>query len=305
MKQLTKAALCGVYKYSGVLRIQEALAAWAGRSFVTVLLFHRVTDAIPEDGLTVSTARFRRMCRMFRSQFRVVALTEIFRLLRSGEPLPRRTLAITFDDSYRDNLFAAHTLAEFGLPACFFVPTAYIGTDRTFPWDRGLKPMPNLTWNDVRIMAGMGFEIGSHTMSHPNLATLSHEETWNELIGSRRAIEEQLGQPPRWFAYPFGGPDDFRPDQAHLVDEAGYEGCLSAFGGFITPDQKGGILPREPVPYFRSLLNLELHLTGCLDWFYALKRRLGFMPAGDGWMAEHVHEQPLPTPDQTLMKALR
>ncbi len=302
MKQLTKAALCGVYKYSGAMRVQEALA---GRSFAAVLLFHRVTDEIPEDGLTVSTARFRRMCRMFRRRFRVVPLAEVFRLARQGAPIPRRTLAITFDDCYRDNLFAARTLAEFGLPACFFVPTAYVGTDRVFDWDRGLKPMPNLTWDDVRAMADMGFEIGSHTVNHPNLATLSHEDTWDELVESRQTIEEQLDRPVRWFAYPFGGPDDFRPDQAELVADAGYEGCLSGFGGFVTPKFKSLVLPREPVPYFRSLLNLELHLAGCLDWFYALKRRLGLMPAADDWMAGHGYEGFFPATDQTLIKALR
>ncbi len=304
MKQLTKAALCGAYKYSGALRVQEALAARAGRSSAAVLLFHRVTDDIPEDGLTVGTARFRRMCRLFRQRFRVVPLAEMFRLVRSGEPIPRRTLAITFDDSYRDNLFAARTLAEFGLPACFFIPTAYVGTDRVFEWDRGLKPMPNLSWDDVRSMAAMGFEIGSHTVNHPNLATLSHDETWDELTGSWRAIAEQLGRPPRWFAYPFGGPDDFRPDQADLVEDAGYEGCLSGFGGFITANLKSRMLPREPVPYFRSLLNLELHLTGCLGWYYRLKRRLGLMPSADDWV-EHGYEGLFAASDQTLIKALR
>jgi peptidoglycan/xylan/chitin deacetylase (PgdA/CDA1 family) len=299
MKQLIKVALCGAYKYSGVLRLQEALAARAGRSFAAILLFHRVTDEIPEDGLTVTTVRFRRMCRMFRRQFRVVPLAEIVRLVHNGERIPRRTLAITFDDCYRDNLFAAQTLAEFELPACFFIPTGYVGTNRTFEWDRGLKPMPNLTWDDVRTMAGMGFEIGSHTVNHPNLATLSHEETWGELIESRQTLEKQLGRPVRWFAYPFGGPGDFRPDQADLVREAGYEGCLSAVGGFVTPNWKGPVLPRVAVPYFQSLLNLELYLTRCLDWFYALKRRLSLMSA------EHGYESSFSANDQALIKALR
>ena len=44
-------------------------------------------------------------------------------------------MAITFDDCYRDNLFAARVLAEHGLPATFFIPTKYVGTDQVFPWD--------------------------------------------------------------------------------------------------------------------------------------------------------------------------
>src|SRR6202011_2817551 len=120
MKTITKAALCALYKYSGVMHAQERLAAAAGRSCLAILLFHRVTDAVPEDGLTVSTARFRRLCRMLRNQFHVVPLGEIYRIVRGGGPMPRRTLAITFDDCYRDNLLAARELAEHGLPATFF-----------------------------------------------------------------------------------------------------------------------------------------------------------------------------------------
>jgi hypothetical protein len=95
MKTLAKSALCALYKYSGVMRAQEALARLRGQSFMTVLLLHRVTDAIPEDGLTVRTAYFRRLCRVLRRSFRVVPLAEVFRLTRSGAPIPRRTVAVS------------------------------------------------------------------------------------------------------------------------------------------------------------------------------------------------------------------
>ena len=42
------------------------MCVWSGRTFMTILLFHRVTDEIPEDGLTVSLCRFRQLCRMLR-----------------------------------------------------------------------------------------------------------------------------------------------------------------------------------------------------------------------------------------------
>ena len=48
---------------------------------------------------------------------------------------------------------------------------------------------------------------------------------------------------------------------------------------FVRPGMVGQVLPREPMPNFRSLLNLELHLSGCLDWFYGLKRKAGMLPA--------------------------
>jgi peptidoglycan/xylan/chitin deacetylase (PgdA/CDA1 family) len=195
----------------------------------------------------------------------------VFRLARSGEPIPQRTVAVTFDDCYRDNLFAARVLAEHRLPACFFVPSGYVGTAHVFPWDEGLPQMANLTWDEVREMADMGFEIGSHTVTHPDMAAVPLEQARRELIESKRTIETQLARPVRWFAYPFGGREHCREDRLSLVTEVGYEGCVSAYGGFVYPDQKSLILPRVAAPDFKTLLHLELHLAGCLHWLYRLR----------------------------------
>ena len=269
---LLRAVLCLAHKYSGTLALQEAIARARGVQFTTILLFHRVTDITPEDGVTIGTERFRRICRMLASRFRVVPLGEIYRLLRSGEEMPARTVAIAFDDCYYDNLAAARVLAEFGLPATFFLPTDYVGTDRTFPWDAGLARMPNLTWDEVREMARLGFEIGSHTVSHANLGRVDRDQAREELATSRAVLERELGRPVRWFAYPFGGANDLRPEYIPLIRELGYEGGVSAFGGRVRPGMDDRVLPREAVPYFKSVAHLEVYLTGCLDWLYALKK---------------------------------
>jgi peptidoglycan/xylan/chitin deacetylase (PgdA/CDA1 family) len=242
---------------------------------MVILLFHRVTDDIPEDGLTVSTARFRQMCRMLRRQFRVVPLAEVFRIARSGEPIPPRTAAITFDDSYRDNLAAARVLAEYRLPATFFIPPGYVGTDHVYEWDRRLPVrLPNLTWDEVAEMAALGFDIGSHTMTHPDMARLTDEEARRELVDSKKLLETKLGRPVRFFAYPFGEPENFRSEQLALVTEAGYEGCVAAHHGFIYRGHPQPILPREPASPFDSVVHMELYLRGCLHWFYRARRAL-------------------------------
>ncbi len=279
IKKLAKSALCAAYLYSGAAPAQEWLQRRAGQQFMTILLFHRVSDQIPEDGLTVSTARFRSICLLLRRGFRVVPLAEVFEIVRSGRPMPPRTIAVTFDDCYRDNLFAARVLAEFGFPATFFVPTAYVGTNRSFAWDSHLPRMANLAWDNVREMVRMGHEIGSHTVSHINLGTASCNEARKELVESKAVLERQLEGKVRWFAYPYGGIKDLRPETAALVEEAGYEGCLSGYGGFIYPGADGRILPRDSSPCYQEMLNLQLHLRGCLQWYYTIKRGLG-LPDG-------------------------
>src|SRR5450755_3914597 len=101
MNPLTKSTFCAVYKYSGLMGAQERLAYWSGQRFMSVVLFHRVTDEVPVDGLTVTTAWFRGFCQLMRDRFHVVPLAELHRLLMSGETPSLRTIAITFDDCYR------------------------------------------------------------------------------------------------------------------------------------------------------------------------------------------------------------
>ena len=273
MKDLAKTALLTVYKYSGAIAAQERMAYLLGSQFIPILLLHRVTDEIPPDGVTVTTAWFRGLCEMLSKRFHVVALREAMQYINSGRRWPRRMIAITFDDCYRDNLFAARELTRYGLPACFFIPTAFPGTAHVFHWDTELKRMPNLTWDDIREIAGMGHEIGSHTVHHADMSQLSEQDARRELSESKQTLEKHLGQPVRWFAYPFGAPSNFIPQRLPLIYEAGYEGCFSGYGGFVYPSMKHQVIPRVPVPSFRSLLNLELYLTGCLDWVYVLKRR--------------------------------
>jgi peptidoglycan/xylan/chitin deacetylase (PgdA/CDA1 family) len=119
-------------------------------------------------------------------------------------------------------------------------------------------------------MVTLGHEIGSHTASHANLGAVGIDQARDELIRSRRVLMEQLGQPVRWFAYPYGGPHHLRPEYVPLIRETGYDGGLSAFGGFVRPGIDDQVLPREAVPYFKSLLHLEMHLSGCLHWWYDL-----------------------------------
>jgi peptidoglycan/xylan/chitin deacetylase (PgdA/CDA1 family) len=308
MKALIRDLLCAAYKYSGAMRLHEALAR---RPSLIALLFHRVTDAIPKDGLTVGTAQFRRLCGLLRRRFRVVPLAEVFRLARSGGPIPRRTVAITFDDCYRDNLAAARVLAEHGLPACFFIPTSFVGTDAVFPWDRDLPRMPNLSWDEIREMASLGHEIGSHTVTHPDMAQVPEDQARRELAESKETLEREIGRPVRWFAYPFGGPEHIRADRLHLVTEAGYEGCVSAYGDFVHPDPKALLLPRKDVQDFKSLLHFELYTAGCLRWFYDRRgtpgsqegRSAGYGPSDQAEGEDH-HARPRQRSDPDLQPGL-
>ncbi|HUI61211.1 MAG TPA: polysaccharide deacetylase family protein [Steroidobacteraceae bacterium] len=219
------------------------------RRHMTIVAFHRVTDELPEDGLTCSSAGFEAFCRFFARHFRVLPLSE---QLARGRDLGG-TLSITFDDGYRDNVeVAAPILSRLGLPATFFVTTGFIGSQVVPPWDRQLPRQPGwMTWDQVRSLKAMGFEIGSHTDTHLDLAKVDAAVARTDLAASHQKLTQALGAAPRLFAYPFGGAQHITPAARELVRGAGFACCASCHGG---------VNPSAPDPF-------DLRRIGIAEWF--------------------------------------
>lgn len=128
-----------------------------------------------------------------------------------------KVVAVTFDDAYRSvHRLARPILESFGLPGTLFVPTRYVGREEPMVWpgiddwvggphEAELVPM---SWDEVRELRDAGWEIGSHTVSHPKLTTVSDEELEEELTASRATCEEQTGAPCESIAFPYGDHDD-------------------------------------------------------------------------------------------------
>ena len=219
-------------------RVADATGIFARdfRSKMVVVTFHRVNDWMAEDGITCSLERFERFCGFFSQHFRVVPLSEQVAGCRESREMGG-TLAITFDDGYRDNFeVAAPVLRRHHLPATFFVATGFIGTDYAPPWDSHLSRQAGwMDWDQVRALRKMGFEIGAHTNTHVNLAGMDPDAIRQELAKCREVLQRELGEPATLFAYPFGGRDNISPASLSLVQEAGFQCCLSAYGGVNPP----------------------------------------------------------------------
>ncbi len=110
---------------------------------LTILIFHRVLER-PDPLQDIPDAReFRRQMELVRRNFRVLALPEAVARLKEGT-LPARALSITFDDGYRDNHdVALPILEELGIPATFFIATAYLDGGMMFN-DRVIETLRRL-----------------------------------------------------------------------------------------------------------------------------------------------------------------
>jgi peptidoglycan/xylan/chitin deacetylase (PgdA/CDA1 family) len=91
-----------------------------------------------------------------------------------------------------------------------------------------------LKWKDVLTMKHDGFSFGAHTLTHPNLPSLSQEEMKGEIEGSKKIIEERLGETITLFSYPNGGAaSHYNEVVKQVVQECGYINATTSDGGVV------------------------------------------------------------------------
>lgn len=110
----------------------------------------------------------------------------------------RPMVILTFDDGYESDYNIVRPIfAELGLKGTFFIIGSRIGYSERY-----------MNAAQIKEMAEIGHEIGSHTLSHPYLTELSMEEMINEFKESKRAIQEVTGVPVETLCYPYGDNDE-------------------------------------------------------------------------------------------------
>lgn len=171
---------------------------------VPILMYHYISVPPADAGrvrrdLSVTPENLRAHLQMLRAEgYESISLEQLVLALQVGQPLPSRPVIITFDDGYRDNYTEAfRILREEGMTGTFFVITKMLDQERP----------EYLSWDMVIEMHQAGMEIGSHSYEHVDLAGRSEDYLVYQLLGSREAIEERIGEPVRFFSYPSGNYD--------------------------------------------------------------------------------------------------
>jgi peptidoglycan/xylan/chitin deacetylase (PgdA/CDA1 family) len=150
--------------------------------------------------------------------------------------------SVTFDDGFESVYRLAYPiLATFKVPSTIFVVVAGIG--KTNEWDVriGDAPHPMLSKAQILELAAAGMEIGSHTMTHPQLPELSDTELRTELLDSKHALEDLVGRPVVSLAYPYGAWDRRVRDAAA---EVGYLHGVTTNRGVVSLRSDALCLPR-------------------------------------------------------------
>lgn len=211
--------------------------------------------------------------------YRTWTLAEAAARAASGEPLPRHSVVLTFDDGCR--CFAEQALPELsrrGMTATLFAVSGELGgTNR---WDRETPATAEreerlLDAGELARLAAAGIEIGSHSRSHRDLTACADDELAAEVAGSRRDLEAALGVPVRTFCYPYGRLDE-RSRAAAVA--AGY---VAAVGIHANPGARAGdlfALPRMIVNPGESRFERRLKANGLYP-LYSRLPRLGLLRA--------------------------
>lgn len=191
---------------------------------VLILCYHGVSETWPAQIATPPARLEREIAGLLRrgyhpTTFRTAVLS----------PPARRTLAVTFDDAYRSVFVRARPVLErLGVPGSVYAATSFVGSGRPMAWP-GIEEwlggpheseLVAMDWDELAELARLGWEVGSHSVTHPKLTRLADDELLlAELRDSRATIEARLGRACDTIAYPYG---DVNPRVIDAASVAGY-----------------------------------------------------------------------------------
>ena len=237
MKMILRTALAARAAIASPFRrARLAKLAEQGRAPVSVLFYHRVADQYPNDW-TISRDEFRRHLDYCAKHLEFVDLEEVQRRVANNESRSA-AVALTFDDGYAENSdFALPLLIERQIPCTYFVTTSHVRDQVSFPHDLQYgQPLPINTSRQLREAAEGGIKIGCHTRTHIDFSQVRELRVLRrEIVEAKDELQQMIGKPVRYFAFPYGLLPQLTPSAIEVVLEAGFVGFCSAFGGYNLP----------------------------------------------------------------------
>lgn len=205
-----------------------------------ILMYHMVCpqrSGAKFNKLRVLPENFERQLRWLRDEgWHFALMSEL------GADLPAKTVLLTFDDGYEDNLLLADPLLErYGARATLYLVEDRFNRDwssaKKAHHDSGeLMRESKLSDEQIRTMLSSGrWELGGHTRTHANLAALDPAQRESEIKDARRSMAAHFGVPLESFAYPFG---IFGDEDVAMAKDAGYTSAVTTIEG-ISQDLEG------------------------------------------------------------------
>lgn len=177
-------------------RAATTAGATAARG-VPILLYHQIAAAPPgarNRALYVSPSRFRRQIdALAAAGYHAVTLAQVWRHWHHGGKLPRKPVVVSFDDGYANQYTAAFpVLRRHGWPGVLNLQLDRVGV------------AGGLSRTRVRALLKARWELGDHTLTHPDLTTVGAGRLHDEVVRSKVRLEAEFGVAVDFFCYPYG-----------------------------------------------------------------------------------------------------
>lgn len=212
---------------------------------IPILMYHRVDDVlIPGNryaaGLTVSVENFESQLKYLNdNHYQTVGLTDLYNAIYAGIDLPSKAVILTFDDGYQDNYTNAFPLlVKYKQKGTFFIVSGSVGKNPNY-----------MTSAEIKEMSDWGMDIESHTVTHPNLATLSKSALDGQLVNSKKDLEAITHKQVLYLAYPSGRYTALVQQEAKT---AGYLMAVTTNFGSLQD-------PLDPFGLFRKRINPRIN----------------------------------------------
>lgn len=243
-----------------------------------------VVQVINLHGVAASKlAAFGALVERLKERYEFISYSAAIEKIITGN-VDRHYATVTFDDGLRNHKDAAQVMLDHNVLGCFFITPAVIDLDpsRIPAYCRDvlrIQPTEFMDWDDLEQLREWGHEVGSHTVTHPNMSTISLDQAHYELVKCREMITSRLGE-AKHFAWPLGKFSHFSPEVAQAVVDAGYESCASAERGSHAAhtDKETTFCVR------RDLIEVEWPARHC-EYFLLKSRRAPLKPS-QTWPAE-------------------
>lgn len=190
---------------------------------IPILMYHQVSNEPHPSFMrfTVTTKVFERQMQILNLLgMTPITLSRLYDYKYGMADIPGKSVIITFDDCLQDAIDnAVPILHKMGFTAVFFMTTGYAGKKSSWMIPEIDFEFRVADWTVIKDLDSMGFEIGSHSVTHPYMDDIPADECLGELTSSRKMLEEILNHKVRHMAYPHGA---YNKTLVNLVEESGF-----------------------------------------------------------------------------------
>jgi len=200
--------------------------------------------------------------------YKINIMPALFKMHMAYVAKRKKYFTVAFDDGYGSLYCNAFPIVkEYDIKSVLFLTTEYVDEKVTLDhfFDNKYRPAP-LKWDEIRKIEASGVELGSHSLTHANIADLKDERIYSEIALSKKRIADMTGFDVRSFAYPFGNATSFNERTEKMLKQAGYERAYTNVMGMDNSKTDPFKIGRIRIYNTDSMFRFKMKTAGAYNW---------------------------------------